>query len=885
MDRGSRDLSSDVSSKGGRPPKLGELAVDAELASREEVLEGLAFQEDLAAIGLSFRIGRILLALGYLDRSMLFALLAAQAEANGGKFVDSSVESAGWPGLTNASLAAVLARRVDEGTLERIRCAVELLGAHGLESGLAEILVESSLLSPEEATRIEADSPGAPSREGEAPDLLEDSGLLVPLDEGDGSDRSRRYLDARFGRLAVRHGILAEEVVRDALYAQVLVREMGLSRCLGELLVARGALDDAARRRILDLQAGERADIRWSEDGSARLEGEEEVDLARRLVEEGHLSAEAVDECLFVRSVMRGFGIERDLVGVLRDRRMLDKEVLKALRPDAALAEERLVRRRTGDRASAEAAPDDPLLLGRLAAFNGLVSAQDVEACLGVQADLAARGYPLPLGRILVHRRLLGKRQLAKLLEAQARGRGEEPGSIDLSEEFLKLTESEDDAIVARAAERVAPADRERCRELQAALAAAGMERRLGEIYLELGLVPRDAVDDVLAGRDSVRRRLLGNLHGASETDPLEEVLREEGMRKDSSGAGRPGSLEAMRRLRLGRLAIHQGKVAREQVREALVIQLRLRELGADLRMGRILVDRGWLEKKALARLLDLQRVNRAKLYHRTQGLEAELPERERELVGFLAQHGILRREELAECIRVRQAATQLGLSVELFEVLVEREAIDREVLEAIDRRLDDLDEESGVLRSEALQAAYQHNLTPARFNTTTRVSRRPDLVRKTVGDVPLSSRRLSPRRSIALVAGAAAAAVLSIAGVWSRAPVPAPPAASPPRVAPVPEGRVTLRGTIRELAFYPRPGAQRRVTFDFLLETRDGWIVVRGEAGEDAPAIASLRRAAEGAREVAVRGQTRDDPTAPSVALPDRSRTRRWLDFEAVDR
>ncbi len=128
-------------------------------------------------------------------------------------------------------------------------------------------------------------------------------------------------------------------------------------------------------------------------------------------------------------------------------------------------------------------------------------------------------------------------------------------------------------------------------------------DRRFAEILVRRGLVPESAVRGCLAAQADARRRgeerrLGGILLERGHLDPKALVAAILDVRAAIlAGEEGPEDLSAAIVPALGEMLIAEGAIDEGQVREALAIQEALQEQGIRLRLGDVLVERGWVER------------------------------------------------------------------------------------------------------------------------------------------------------------------------------------------------------------------------------------------------------------------------------------------------
>ncbi len=322
----------------------------------------------------------------------------------------------------------------------------------------------------------------------------------------------------------------------------------------------------------------------------------------------------------------------------------------------------------------------DQWKVGELAVFNGLLEAEQLEECLVIQRDLADRGFPVKIGKILIEKYYMDRVTLTALLKGQARQRGVE--KVDTSVDIIKFTPDEHDLLVDRVREkRLVQAEQlDECIDIQMALDEHGIDKQLGEICIEKGILSRDIVADVLARQAETKRQL------------IQEVVPEGPAGEDDSGVyGAVGGgkidgehLKMSRQLRFGRLAVEKGLATKEALAECLEIQTRLKEVGVVKRIGEILAQKGCIKSSDIRRILQIQerRMGQVKWSEFSKATPFE-PEDER-VANILLESGCIDPDAIGECHFVQASLREVGLKWSLLRVILEKGYLDRSIVEKI---------------------------------------------------------------------------------------------------------------------------------------------------------------------------------------------------------
>ncbi len=138
----------------------------------------------------------------------------------------------------------------------------------------------------------------------------------------------------------------------------------------------------------------------------------------------------------------------------------------------------------------------------------------------------------------------------------------------------------------------------------------------------------------------------------------------------------------------VGAIAVHNALVSQDQVDECLAVQRVMSKKGFDMPLGQILVEKYYLEEKALRAILKAQESaadegdqTKRWVAKRVRTLTAE---ENQLLIEHVSQLRIIDLEELDHCIEIQQALAELGITKRLGEILIERGWIDRNAVRQI---------------------------------------------------------------------------------------------------------------------------------------------------------------------------------------------------------
>ncbi len=305
--------------------------------------------------------------------------------------------------------------------------------------------------------------------------------------------------------------------------------------------------------------------------------------------------------------------------------------------------------------------------LGTIAVSKRLVTSDQLDECLAIQAVLERKRYQMPIGQILVERGYLEETELRGLLEAQ--GRTSREGELTLwwmNSGMGRMTPVEN-ALLVRHVGRfhgVTLEQVDECIEIQQALAELGISRQLAAILVDKEYLPRDVAVRVI--------RTSGVEHGTSPRDRSLAIEAADLAPAPRDSAGRTGSRA---KLLFGAIAVELGSLQEVQVRPGLQYQRRLKELGVVKRLGDLLVDRGWMSIPAVRRVLETQRLRFGRLRWVDLASQSFAPNAADRWFGqWLFDERLLGPQQIQECLYILQEMHRMGFSRKtLANVVVDR--------------------------------------------------------------------------------------------------------------------------------------------------------------------------------------------------------------------
>ncbi|MBI4615076.1 MAG: hypothetical protein HY720_15795 [Planctomycetes bacterium] len=322
--------------------------------------------------------------------------------------------------------------------------------------------------------------------------------------------------------------------------------------------------------------------------------------------------------------------------------------------------------------------------IGDLAVYNRLLRPEHLEECRKIQAAMAEAGFPIPLGQILIEKYYLDQAAVRALIRARSEMGDSNFDPTSERVNIVKLTAPEHEVLVERIrAQKLVPPERiDQCFDIQCRLGEFGIDKQLGEILLERGDVPQEAIEDILKSHLKAKARLTKEyVRGAAGEPAVEDSDTVHAAIKRGS---QQFALPENKRLLFGRIAVEKGIVPSEQVEECLFIQFKLKELGVIKRLGEVLVEKRYLQKPDVKRILALQKQAHGKIKWIDKNLTVSQNRDDVLLQKTLLDNQILGPEEVNECIYVQQVMKKLGLVKSLAAVIVDKEYLDKDIVRSI---------------------------------------------------------------------------------------------------------------------------------------------------------------------------------------------------------
>ena len=320
--------------------------------------------------------------------------------------------------------------------------------------------------------------------------------------------------------------------------------------------------------------------------------------------------------------------------------------------------------------------------LGRIAVHNDLITQDQLDECLAVQVVMRERGFDMPLGQILIEKFYLDQPSIRAMLRAQ-RTADDEAETRQRIDRMVKFTAAEHDCLVERigALKLVDLADLDSSIEIQQALAELGIDKMLGEVLIERGLIGKTVIRDILDRHATTT----GLLRFGKGLERRERTLAEEAAQEVSSTTGDfPGGETGWDALFFGAIARDLGCVDERQIAEILVCQARLKELGIIKRIGQLLIEREWLTLPDVRRILDQQKHRQGRIdWIGLQRIEKERPAApDMRFARLLLENDLLSPQQIQECLYVAREVRALGFaSKSLAQVIIDKQYLDRHVV------------------------------------------------------------------------------------------------------------------------------------------------------------------------------------------------------------
>ena len=299
---------------------FGEIVLRNALVTPEQLDEALGLQKQAREIGITLKLGEVLLQKGWIDTRTLEALLKIQQRRIAGV---SDPHTFRRKGLTPKEDQALGHIAVDNGlisaeklaqVLELQRKAKEL----GFERRLGEILVEEGAVP---ADTLEALLQVQKKK-------VHETGVVTMQLKRISAQEDLAPSDLLWGQVAVHHGFVTEEVLEQAVEVQRVSNGMGVHMSLGEILVDQGHLKPENLAYIADIQNIKKAAYHGVSLSQVIFKKVGDKSIGQILQERGLIEQEQIDEVVAMQAQLAKMGIKRPIGELLLDKGYLSAEIL-----------------------------------------------------------------------------------------------------------------------------------------------------------------------------------------------------------------------------------------------------------------------------------------------------------------------------------------------------------------------------------------------------------------------------------------------------------------------------------------------------------------------------------------------------------------------------
>lgn len=250
--------------------------------------------------------------------------------------------------------------------------------------------------------------------------------------------------------------------------------------------------------------------------------------------------------------------------------------------------------------------------LGELALQNGLITEEEHQRALEIQANIQQRGISKRIGEVLIEKGFIEEEVIDSLLQVQETRRGLGPKSEFLPDgKDLRSDQSiqKIETVLGKLAvsnDVITEDQLEKALQIQSNLEEDAYIP-LGEILVKRGFATKKAIKALLR---------------------MQEILREEHTDLIVSQIDRP-TLKGEAGSVLGELAVRNGIITEKQLQEAVRFREKVEAEGMDKPMGEILMDEGYIDEQTLDSLLELQEAKRRLDEQRDEEPSEQLQEEE----------------------------------------------------------------------------------------------------------------------------------------------------------------------------------------------------------------------------------------------------------------
>ncbi|MBI4617319.1 MAG: hypothetical protein HY720_27160 [Planctomycetes bacterium] len=445
---------------------------------------------------------------------------------------------------------------------------------------------------------------------------------------------------ALFGRIASNLGLVSGAAVEECLRIQEEARARGENPPLGRILYERGHLSAACLvDSIIAIQehlrqTGQEIPLRpWL------------PQLGQILIEGGHLPAARIEEALAIQDALREQGLPVRLGDLLVERGWTTRATIETALADARTEIERRFGAGRNTRFAA------------LAVKAGLITAQEAEECLEIQAKEREQGIDRPIGRVLYEKGTVDTVQIARhILEIQIALRGLSPAAT--SESFERAFPPLARALVAKG---LVTSDQVReALAIQSGMESQGLVRELQDVLLAQGWVTLQAIEEALGSQEGKPEIELEPGAPADRPDPLAGASPEDWL--------------------FAEIAIAAGAVGSIQVRDARAIQDVYARHHVAKTLPDVLEELGHVTREAASRILEKIRGAGA-VPERPEPLPRTGGTRTADLV---RAKGLVTDKAILDATELQKDLARVGLARSLGALLVEKGALPREAYLAI---------------------------------------------------------------------------------------------------------------------------------------------------------------------------------------------------------
>jgi len=313
--------------------------------------------------------------------------------------------------------------------------------------------------------------------------------------------------DTLLGEILLRNRLATREQLAEALELQQITAGLGAKMRLGEILLQKGIIDTCTLDALLKVQerrlSGDRHPLALRRRG---LTPKEDLAIGRLAVDNGLITEERLQFALRIQSAVRNVGFERRIGEILvREGILKDQDVEALLQIQRTRArEEDAEQMRLRHAVSQAPLTHADLLFGNVAVEHAFITETQLGEALEVQRMAREMGIELAIGEVLFEQRVLTEENLEQIAHIQ-NVKKEDFFGISMTRVIFKRIDEHSLGGILRDRGVLDPWQIDECARIQAELGRLGINRPLGQVFLDRGYVSPEILYACLDEQITVR--------------------------------------------------------------------------------------------------------------------------------------------------------------------------------------------------------------------------------------------------------------------------------------------------------------------------------------------------------------------------------------------